>query len=131
MLLMTVTGSLLMFRPELEPIIYRDLYRVMPGSPVPLKDVLKAVTKASPSYFVDYLELPPMTHGPIRVRVTQFGDKPDGMVFVDPNSEKVNGFQADDSSIFDWLVLLHKRLLVKYSEGNDWGHWLAGMIGLV
>ena len=120
-----------MFRPELEPIIYRDLYRVMPGSPVPLEDVLKAVTKASPSYFVDYLELPPMTHGPIRVRVTQFGDKPDGMVFVDPNSGKVNGFQADDSSIFDWLVLLHKRLLVKYPEGNDWGHWLAGMIGLV
>jgi uncharacterized iron-regulated membrane protein len=53
------------------------------------------------------------------------------MVFVDPNSGRVNGFQAEDSSVFDWLVLLHKRLLVKYSEGNDWGHWLAGMIGLV
>jgi uncharacterized iron-regulated membrane protein len=135
MLLMIVTGSLLMFRPELEPLVYRDLYRVtaLPtgGSPVSLEVALKAVTKASPGYFVDSLELPAMTHGPIRIRVTQFGDKPDGMVFVDPNSGKVNGFQAEDSSIFDWLVLLHKRLLVKYSEGNDWGHWLAGLIGLV
>jgi uncharacterized iron-regulated membrane protein len=133
MLLMIITGSLLMFRPELEPLVYLDLYRVTPGSPVSLEAVLKAAEKSplGSMYLIDSLELPAMTHGPIRVRVTQFGEKPDGVVFVDPNSGKVNGFQAEDSSIFDWLALLHKRLLVKYSENNDWGHWLAGMIGLI
>jgi uncharacterized iron-regulated membrane protein len=122
-----LSGTLLMFRAELEPIIYRDLYQVSSGSPVPLDDVIKAVQKTYPKVFVEDLELPAMTHGAIRVNVKDFTG-PSGRVFVDPNSGKVNGFQAVGSSLFDWLVLLHTKLF--WDAGYYAGGRLVGFVGL-
>jgi uncharacterized iron-regulated membrane protein len=122
-----LSGTLLMFRAELEPIIYRDLYRVSSGSPVRLDEVIEAVQKAFPKVFVEDLELPAMTHGAIRVNVKDFTG-PSGRVFVDPNSGKVNGFQAAGSSLFDWLVLLHTKLF--WDAGYYSGNRLVGYVGL-
>jgi uncharacterized iron-regulated membrane protein len=122
-----LSGTLLMFRAELEPIIYRDLYQVSGGSLVPLDDVIEAVQKTFPKVFVEDLELPAMTHGAIRVNVKDFTG-PSGRVFVDPNSGKVNGFQAAGSSLFDWLVLFHTKLF--WDSGYYAGGRLVGFVGL-
>jgi uncharacterized iron-regulated membrane protein len=50
MILTIMTGSLLLFCPNLEPFVDRDLYRIAPGSSVLLEDALKEVTKASRSH---------------------------------------------------------------------------------
>ncbi len=133
-LLMVVTGSLLLFRPELEPLIYPQLYKVSSGAPVSLVNVLEAVKAAYPTAQVESLELPPMTHGAIRAVVSGADFK--GDVFVDPNSGAINGVQAKHSSLFDWLLSLHKELLQRpetLAIENNYGHGhvLVGYIGFV
>ncbi len=128
------TGSLLMFRPELEPLLYSNLYKVSSGQPVPLTKILETIKSVYPNYEVDALELPTMTKGAIRAAVIAKSDESDGKVFIDPNSGKINGFQAENSSLFDLLLAFHKRFLINANAPqpqSNYGNTAVGMVGMV
>jgi uncharacterized iron-regulated membrane protein len=132
-LVVSLSGTLLLFRPELEPIVYHDLYRVSAGESLGLDRAVGSVQSAFPEYEIERIELPAMTHGAYRFRVSALGDGKNGEVFVDPATARVNGFIAEDTSVFEWLLALHKRLLISANypaEQSYLGHTLVGLIGL-
>ena len=133
--LTVATGTLLMFRPELEPLAYSGLYRASNGPPAPLVRVVEAVRAAHPGATLETLELPAVTHGAIRVQITT-PDDTRATVFVDPATARVNGVQPQGGSAFDWLLSLHRELLMRPSaltEDTNYGHAhrLVGAVGLV
>jgi uncharacterized iron-regulated membrane protein len=136
LVVVVLSGTLLMFRPELEPLFYSNLYRVSPGASLGLNRALQSVEKAYPNsaYEIRQIELPAMTHGAYRFQMNGLSGGSNGEVFVDPTTAKVNGFMPEDSSIFAWLLLVHRKLLIPndFPQTQSYqGYWVVGMIGLV
>src|SRR3954470_10408678 len=58
LLVVALTGSILVFRPELDPVFNRDLFAVEPGgAPRALDELVAAAQQAHPGGKVDYVRL--------------------------------------------------------------------------
>jgi uncharacterized iron-regulated membrane protein len=133
-LLIVATGALLMFRPELEPLIYSNLYRTSPGQAT-LTQAVENVKRAYPNATLETLELTPATHGALRVHL-EISDGTPLTAFIDPGTGQVNGVQPQGASVFDWLLSLHRELLMRpteQTEETNYGHAhrLVGVVALV
>lgn len=127
-----LSGTLLMFRPELEPLVYSRLYKATPGD-APLEESLNAIRTAYPDYSVEGLELPIATHGPHRFFAVSTGEGGDLNVFVDPGTGQINGHQLEEGGIFGWLLVFHRNLFISdnaFFEESYMGYILVGFIGI-
>ena len=116
-----LTGSLLVWRAEVQPQLQARQMRVQPqSSRVPLQAIYNAVEKAHPGHKIDRIYPPRAPGRTYEVRLPREERK----VFVNPYSGQIVGELAHARSFYDWIDELHVRLLAK-----DTGHFLVGLGG--
>jgi len=117
-----VTGSLLVFRHEIDSRLAPALLRVEPvGYAQPPEAMLAAVERAYPEERVQHLMMPP---GP--TDAAEFWMRKGALrVFVDPYSGRVLGERRDDGGIMGRLFDFHTELLV-----GERGKTVVGIAGI-
>ena len=108
LLVVAVTGSFLVFRPELDPVFNRDLFAVPPaGAPRPLDDLVAAARQAHPDAKVDYVRLARDPGASVQVA---FLDK--RVVFLNPATAAVLGQRGRYEGFFGRSEQWHRFLLL-------------------
>ncbi|BAU28102.1 putative iron-regulated membrane protein [Aneurinibacillus soli] len=124
--LISLTGSLLVFEHEIERLFQPKLYHVSAGPVVSYEQALTAAKKAHPKADVQRVYTPDeaSTEG---VYIFQMKDgKSSFSVYVDPGTGRING-EEGDQSFFTWVLELHRYLLLKDFNGAE----ITGIIGFL
>ncbi len=122
LVVLSVTGSALVFRHEVDRALNPDLLRVEPaGGRVPLGAVIAAVGDAAPESSPRLLRLPRDPEAPHEVWLAD-----DRHVYVDPYQGTVLGVRGDREGAMNALFALHAELL-----GGEGGAKVVGLIGLL
>lgn len=108
-LALTLSGTALLFRDEIDRLVYPHLYRTTPGA-APLDVAHRAVRDAYPGWMLSRLHLPPAKDGVYQF--TLAGTARTRLVFVDPGSARVLGDLDPKRRLTDWLYRLHAHLLL-------------------
>ncbi len=128
LLVLAVTGMIYLFKPQIEPMLYRDKMRVpLPAEgtkPVPYGDQVAAVENAYPQYRVVSVQTPTYPTRSTQVNITRKGGQGadqwtgvDKFVFVNPYTGAVLGdLNAADTFMAD-VRELHGNLMVGGQEG--------------
>lgn len=104
-----LTGSLLVFREEIEGLVYPELMKTVPRDErVPLQAVLEAVGRAYPQDRPFSIRLP---RTPQQTYVVRMNGAHDLFVYADPYSGKILGAHRQEDTFTGWIVLLHTELL--------------------
>lgn len=104
-----LTGSLLVFREEIEALAYPELMKTVPRDErVPLQAVLEAVGRAYPQDRPFSIRLP---RTPQQTYVVRMNDAHDLFVYADPYSGKILGAHRQEDTFTGWIALLHTQLL--------------------
>lgn len=121
--ILSLTGTALVYRGELDRALNPALYRVTPAAaPLSTPALVAAATAASHGAPVTRINLPKRDGEPL---VVQF--KGDRQVFVDPGTGKLLGEREADAHLMGWVLDLHRHLLAG-ETGNQIVGWAA--IGL-
>lgn len=111
-LLLTViglTGSLLVFREEIEELIYPEWVKtVARDEQVPLQAVLKTINLAYPQDRPFSIRLP---RTPQQAYMLRMNGAHDLLVYVDPYSGRILGALRQEDTFMGWVALLHTQLL--------------------
>lgn len=121
----TLTGSLLIFRPEIELLLYPQMYQETPGS-IPLEQVYQVAHKAYPGQTVEGIITPPDRSGVYEVQVVN-AEETYTYVYVDPGTGKILGgrLTGAENSWLDWFFDLHYALLLE-----ETGSIIVGTVGV-
>ncbi len=104
-----LTGSLIVFGPEIDRVLNPGLYRATDGPDVGLDRVRGAVERAFPGSEAGRIDLPAMPRAGGVYRVWLRG-KPERTVYVDPASGAVLGARREDRALVGLITALHIRL---------------------
>ncbi|BBK34888.1 putative iron-regulated membrane protein [Stella humosa] len=127
-----LTGSLIVFQPEIDRWLAPALHRVEPGAPVSLDQMLATATAAHPGGppgFVN-LRLPREPGQAASVLMKDRfgpGSQPFQEAFVDPGSARLLGVRAPEDRLVGFLIGLHAHLLV---GDHSWGETAVGFLGI-
>ncbi len=124
--LIGLTGSLLVFEPELNSMLHPDLYKVTEGKKVTYQQALQAVSEAHPKGQIDRVYTPsePNARGVYLFRLQEGEEQLN--IFVDPGTGYING-TLGEKAIFNLITEFHEKLLL-----NDFnGEQIIGMIGFI
>jgi uncharacterized iron-regulated membrane protein len=111
LLVVAVTGSLYIFKDELERVIYPDLMFVTPQTAtIPLDRQATAVAEAYPGWRVDTVEVEadPTRATSIRIRDQNSQSQ---RVYVNPHTGMIQG-ALGDSSFFRVVLAIHRQLFI-------------------
>lgn len=128
-LALALSGTALLFRDEIDRLVYPHLYRSSPGA-VTLDTAEAAVREAFPGWRLGRVHLPAAKGGVYQMALTAPSDET-RLVFVDPGSGKVLGALDPDRRLTDWLYRLHADFLLGGSGRHlvaVAGVALAGMV---
>jgi uncharacterized iron-regulated membrane protein len=119
------SGSLLVFRHEIDQSLDPHLFRATPGSEVGFDRAYTAVERFLPGRAVAIVESPamPRTNG---VYVVRLAGEPEVAVHVDPGTGSILGWRSTDGDMMEWLFRLHTELLV-----GEVGTYLVGVGGIL
>lgn len=123
-----LSGSLLVFRPEIERALDPAVRRAQPDgrAPAPLQVVLAQAERARPGVPVTHLFVAP---GPEDTHEIWYrGDE--RRVYVDPYTAAVRGQREAGRTPFGWLTLLHTHLLSGETGERVVGWGGVGLLGL-
>lgn len=127
-----LSGTLLLFRPELETLLHPKLYHVTPGPTVSITEALKHIQAWNPRFKVDGLDTPVKTGN-----VYRFYDQDSTVLHVDPGTGQVNGLDTG-KDILDWLFDLHYSFFMPGNRpgagspfSETWGRFSVGVIGVL
>ncbi len=108
LLVVAVTGALMVFRPELDPVFNRDLFSVAPGgSPLTLDELVATAQRAHAGAKVDYVRLGREPGATVQVA---FLDKQ--VVFLNPATAAVLGQRGRYEGFFGRCEQWHRFLLL-------------------
>jgi uncharacterized iron-regulated membrane protein len=108
LLVVAVTGALMVFRPELDPVFNRDLFSVPPGgTPRALDDLVAAAQRSHPGAKIDYVWLAREAGATVQVA---FLDKQ--VVFLNPATAAVLGQRGRYEGFFGRCEQWHRFLLL-------------------
>lgn len=108
LLFVAITGALLVFRPELDPVFNRDLFSVASGGPqLPLDTLVAAARKAHPDTKPDYVRLAREPGTTVQVA---FLDKQ--VVFLNPATAAVVGQRGRYEGFFGRCEQWHRFLFL-------------------
>lgn len=109
LMLSGLTGSLLVFREEIEALVYPELMKTVPRDErVSLQAVLETVGRAHPQDKPFSIRLP---RTPQQTYVVRMNDAHDLFVYADPYSGKILGAHRQEDTFTGWIALLHTQLL--------------------
>lgn len=120
-----VSGSVLVFRAEIDAALNPELLRVEPGAAAaPLAEVVEAAREAVPDAVVGALRMPRRTDEPVEVWM-RTPEEPEILAYVDPYSARVLGHRGAEDSAMGWLFHLHAELLA-----GETGALVVGLGGI-
>jgi uncharacterized iron-regulated membrane protein len=110
LILLAVTGSIYLFKAEIEQALYKDYYEVMPqGEPLAAAEQLEIVTVLYPNAVATQYR--PGENERRSTEVKMSTESKSWTVFLDPYTGKVVGELADDERIMDRIEELHGELM--------------------
>lgn len=122
LVLVSLSGSLIVFRPEMEDVLQRPLTRVPAGtSSVPIQHLLDLARAAHPGATFHTVNLPTR---PGR-SVSFWGHDAHGRsfhAFADPHTGRLLGSALADRNLTEWVYLFHAQLL-----GGELGERINGV----
>lgn len=137
LLFICVTGSVAIFRPEIERAVDWEAYdfNIVPNgrSPISLERAIAVAEAAYPGSVAQIARYPDiggsaLSHGPAySVQLNAGRGKGTLNVLVDPYEATVVASQRPNRGWGNWLRQLHVRFLY----GSYWGRWIVGVFGLV
>ncbi len=112
LLVLSVTGTIYLFKPQLDSLMYRNLMFVSPRTKtVSADDQLSAVDAAFPDATIKAYSPAPALDRSSKFDITA-GDKRNLFVFVDPHDARVLGSYDADRNLQNYAVLLHGELMI-------------------
>lgn len=118
----SLTGSALVFRPEIDGLLNPELLRVEPtGERASLGTVVASVRAVAPESPPRLVRLPRTPEAPVEVWLSD-----DRHVYVDPYSGAVLGVRGGREGAMNTLFALHAELL-----GGETGERVVGAVGLL
>lgn len=124
--LIGLTGSLLVFEPEINNMLHPDFYKVTKGEKVSYQDALKTVSNTYPKGEIDRVYTPaePTGRGVYVFRVNQ--NEKQQAIYIDPGTGKING-TLGDKAFFNVVLGFHEYLLLEQFNGES----IVGIIGFL
>ena len=114
-----LTGSMIVFRDEIEALIYPELMEVaIRDERAPVQMVLDAVKQAYPQDRLLSLRMP---RTPQQTYLLKMDDAHGLFVYADPYSGEVLGAHRQENTLIGWIVLLHTELLIGEDGKNILG----------
>jgi len=116
LVVIALTGALYVFKPQLEPLIYRDLFLVQPKSEIngSLEDFQAAVERRHPGYYLAYVHRLPEAErsweGFVRP-LERDSEKPNFRAFYDPYTASYLGHQNFDTTVFRIILDIHRNIM--------------------
>ncbi len=112
LILISVTGSIYVFKQELEPLIYPELYLVEPSEKVAsLEEMRQDLQTALPDYTPFFISLPDRSDrswfGAMQKR-DENGKREFRWIFYDPFQKKILGHRANDEGFFEIVLKIHR-----------------------
>lgn len=130
-LLLSLSGSIIVFRDELDQLVNPELFKVSHSSnTISLDSVIEKVKGAYPNYTVYHVRLSG-AQSVVEVKIKPEkkkagkGKSSDLDVYVDPVTGDINGARAPETGIVDTVTKLHTNLLA-----GKVGRWIVGIFGL-
>ncbi len=133
--LLGLTGSLLVFYPELDRLLYPQRAVSTPAAITSFNEIVEALRRAEPTRPDTWrIELPRSSEAPITARYykpveTQQRSFAPLIVTLDPASLKVTSRRFWGDDVFTWIYDLHYRLLLETGGNTVLG--IASLIALV
>lgn len=129
MIMLSVTGIIYLFKPQLDSLMYRDLLFIAPqNQTISADEQLKAVREKYPESIIKSYT-PPASE----TRSSQFdittNDKRNLLVFVNPYNAQVVGNYDADNNLQNYALLLHGELMI--GKAGDYLIELAACWALV
>lgn len=121
LIVVTLSGTALVFRPEIDRALYPNLYKSTPGTPS-WEKIGEAAMKAYPGHTISYITHP--SDADIAYEVILTGDS-DLSVYVDPGTNKVLGAHDPANTLMGWFETLHLELFL-----GETGTFVEGILGL-
>lgn len=121
-----LTGSLLVFSPEIERFFNPQLLQVIPQAErIPLENVLQIVEKAYPQNQAISILLPRSAKEVCQVSMLSKTEELVS-VYVNPYSGKITGARLGKETFTGFILTLHAEL-----AGGEFGHLVVGICGIV
>jgi uncharacterized iron-regulated membrane protein len=121
-----LTGSLLVFSPEIERLFNPQLLQVIPQAErIPLENVLQIVEKAYPQNQAISILLPRSAKEVCQVSMLSKSEELVS-VYVNPYSGKITGTRLGKETFTGFILTLHAEL-----AGGELGHLVVGICGIV
>lgn len=119
-----LTGSVLVFREELEALAQPDLLvTAQPGERVAVDAVLQTVRRAYPADRPFAIRMP---RTPEQTYLVKLNSAHDLFVYVDPHNGSILGAHRQDQSVLGWISLLHTELLA--GEAGETAIGIGGLL---
>lgn len=124
--IIALTGSLLVFGPEIERLFNPQLLQVIPQAErIPLENVLQIVEKAYPQNQALSILLPREAKEVCKVWMMSKSEEIVN-VYVNPYSGEITGTRLKNETFTGFILTLHAEL-----AGGEFGHLVVGICGLV
>ena len=105
-----LTGSLIVFREEIEELMHPELLETrVRGERVPVQTVLNTVRRAYPEDKIIFLRMP---RTPQETYLLKMNSAHDLFVYADPYSGEVLGAHRQEDTFIGWVALVHTELLI-------------------
>ncbi|BBJ22238.1 PepSY-associated TM helix domain-containing protein [Candidatus Nitrotoga sp. AM1P] len=109
LILSGLTGSVLVFREEIEALVYPELMNTVPRDErVSLQTMLKTVQHAHPEDKPFFIRMP---RTPEQTYLVKMNGAHDLFVYVDPYNGMILGEHRQEDTFTGWIALLHTELL--------------------
>ncbi|PTN12395.1 PepSY-associated TM helix domain-containing protein [Nitrosomonas aestuarii] len=124
LVIVSLTGSLIVFREEIETFIYPELMTTEAGvERVPVQTILDAVKRAYPQDSIFSLRMPRM---PEQTYLLKMNNAHDLFVYADTYSGELIGAHQQKDTFMGWVTLMHTQLLF-----GERGKIILGVGGLL
>lgn len=124
LVVVSVTGSLIVFREEVEALIYPALMKTQfRGERKSVQQIVDKVELAFPHERIFSLRMP---RTPDQTYLLKMNNPHDLFVYVDPYNGRIIGAHRQDETLMGWLTLIHTQLL-----SGERGKIILGIGGLL
>jgi uncharacterized iron-regulated membrane protein len=129
-LLFSITGSIIVFRQEIDQMLNPDLFKVssIKKDIISLDRISQNILLEHPSYYLHhykFIEKDKVFEVKIKPGKIEHDKNGDLDIFVDPISGNINGERSNDSGILYWVTKLHTNLLA-----GKVGRFIVGTFGI-